>query len=485
MDKAIKKMSKKVTKIAIQAAQARTQGGSALEAQEAMTQRAIKNFEQAQLDGKDAYANLCKLKSDKLPRGVEEILARRLFSELRNLFARLKSKGISKAEFCSRHGLNDGNETSKELSRLTVRPDANSDEVKARRLRRSADKYRRLIDGIQSETGENRNHLVDRIFYGTPLHPTKQMEQFDRAEKVMHALQAIVDRIDRDLGLYEKFMEVDRLKTEYRSNGFTDNWPLSDVDSSELAAATIESTNESIINETNSCHFNNGFHEFWKGLNPESGKIEIKWNISTYFPHPEFFFVPHVKLGWLDTCNLPDRKAAPVEYKRARDKAVQHVQKIMPDHEKSIASIVASARIEWDEASASPVERGFTREFGFRDIGWIAIYPSTDKTKLLPWLYSIGEFPYLIPLNVRTLEEFENGIWVDENNNTDLLDRIFDLIGFYPDQTHVIEDGLRATASWLDHNPIFKAHELKKKAGAKDAEMMQRYLAELRNDLDA
>ncbi len=486
MEKTIKKSAKKVAKKAIRAAQGRTLINATPEAWDAMVQRAIKNQEQALLDGKDAYANLCKLKNGKLPRGVEEILAKRLHAELPQLFSCLKANGLSKAEFCSRYGLNDGNETSKELNRLTIAPGAKKDEVKARRLRRTADKYRRLIDGIQSQTGVNKSQMVDRLFRGTPLHPIKQMEQFSKAENVMNALQGIVDCIDREFGLYEKFMEVDRLKAVYRAEGSKENWPLSDdsdLDDVFGVGSGTGSTGPADADSTR--HFDNGFHEFWERRNLLTGESAIDWNHDTYFPRPEFFYVPHVKLGWVD-CWIPvDQKATPAEFAKAKEEVLKEVRAPRVDLKKSIASIVASYQVVWDNKTMAPVETNSEGWIGESNVFWLVIFPSIDKSRLVPWLHTAGEFPYLIPLSVRTLEEFRDAIWADEANESSFLDRIVNLIGYRTGQTRVIEEALRATAPWLDHNPIFKLRNAQAQADADDAEMMRRYLAELRQDGDA
>jgi hypothetical protein len=83
--------------------------------------------------------------------------------------------------------------------------------------------------------------------------------------------------------------------------------------------------------------------------------------------------------------------------------------------------------------------------------------------------------PYLLPLDIRNLDIFRDAIWLNEKEHMPAFERIKELLGYRPGACSVIEDGLRQTASWLDHNPIFKIRRQK----SNDLEMLSAFCNQL------
>ena len=98
-------------------------------------------------------------------------------------------------------GLVDG---PKEIYRLRLPYGA--DPVK-RRLRASPRNYIKLIKAISRLTGESRSVLVDRITYGTSIHPggAKDLRGVDRMQA---ALQQLVNQVDNEFDLFKKFRKT-------------------------------------------------------------------------------------------------------------------------------------------------------------------------------------------------------------------------------------------------------------------------------------
>ena len=80
----------------------------------------------------------------------------------------------------------------------------------------------------------------------------------------------------------------------------------------------------------------------------------------------------------------------------------------------------------------------------------------------MPMLYIAEEEggPYILPLDARNLEIFRDAIWLNETEHMSVFGRIKELLGYREDTPKAIEDGLRRTAPWLDHNPFFHDRQM-------------------------
>src|SRR4051812_39497833 len=126
-DKRAAKIAKRVIKQAIKEARATVAGKPEL------IQRLENSPLMGETEGRDAFANLRRLRGQKLPRGEEVVIARQLYHEVLVLKRQLRAKDIPLGVFCSRHGIADAGQSSKELHRLTLAPDKSPSEVRLRR----------------------------------------------------------------------------------------------------------------------------------------------------------------------------------------------------------------------------------------------------------------------------------------------------------------------------------------------------------------
>lgn len=493
MNNSIRKKPAKITDKAIRKAPETSRETARETRSDGLVQRIAETRIEGERDGRDAYANLKRLKNRKLPRGAEITIAMRLYGELPNLGKHLKTKGISKAEFCSLFGLQDASESSKELNRLTVAPGSSEQEIHDRRLRRHADKYRYLIDGICKITGQSQSTLADKVLMGTPLHPIEQLSALSETETVLSTLQGIVDKIDRECGLYQKFMEISRLKAAHIANGGREHWPLHPVNPDDSVLARLFGADSDIKAVERERARNTIRHDHAK--DPRFAF----WPFDTYPPAfdradglredwagvdgpPDFFFIPHVRIGIINYCNRPSRADSVKEYERALNDVLNDWWSDSEVPGMSRAALTSSFSISLDSARQCPVEQGMQRIDPI-DLAWLIIYPSKDHSQLVPMLYFVGEFPVLVPLDVRSLDALRNAIWLDETRWGSVFDRLVELIGYREGATTVIEDELRRTAAWLDYNPFFKMRQTEKNEQERDRASLHAYMRKLREDL--
>lgn len=459
-----------------------------------LLQRIAETRIEGERDGRDAYANLKRLKNRKLPTGAEITIATRLYGEVQNLGKHLKAKGISKAEFCSRCGLNDASESSKELNRLTVAPGSSVEAIRDRRLRRHADKYRLLIDGICKITGQSQSILADKVLMGTPLHPIEQFSTFSETENVLSALQGIVDKIDRECGLYQKFMEIGRLKAAHIRNGGSEHWPLFSVNPDDSALAMFLGADSDIKptereraeNTIRHEHAKDPRYAFW-AFDPISA--DINWEGNPCFEEilgavgdPDFFYIPHVRVGIVEFW-MPEIVESTQEHERAQRDSLEEWQSESDVAGESRVSLLSSFEIHWDSARQCPTVQSRQPYPNPSGLAWLIIYPRRDHAQLVPMLYSVGEIPVLSPLDIRGLDDLRNARWLDETRCASVFDRIVELIGYREGATTVIEDELRRTAAWLDHNPFFKMRQTETNERDRDTALLHAYVRKLREDL--
>ncbi|MDO8786844.1 MAG: hypothetical protein Q7J42_02055 [Sulfuritalea sp.] len=437
----------------------------------------FKRFEESNLaretEGRDAFHALRRLRGRKLPHGDEVIIARHLYDELPVLKRHLREKGMGIGEFCSRCGITDASESSKELHRLTLPPSKNPATV---RLRRAAEKYRSLVEAISKITNESVSTLADRVLRGTSLHLSKQMGSLSETEKLGAALQSIVDRVDSDFSIYVKFMEIAELKANHIAMGGTENWPLWQVTSD---CQSPEEYNRKLADAADKRF------AFWKRPLFAPGSPEAEYNPHWYpraddsgvEPGTEFFYIPHVPLGVIEFADFPNRQSDRARYDKSVQERLDDWRRIDEATEQSRITREYSVRDDWDSARLCPVGQSDPKGDYGGFFAWIIIYPMPDSSRLMPMLYMSFEegMPYMIPLDARNLVIFRDAIWLDETEHMSVFDRIKELLGYRTDTLRPIEDGFRRTAPWLDHNPLFKM----KQEHADDLQMLDAFCQKL------
>lgn len=423
--------------------------------------------------GRDAFAKLSSLQNEKLARGDEVVIASRLFHEVIGLKKCLRAKGMSLGEFCGRYELQDGGERSKELHRLTLPPNTDG---RARQLRRSALNYRRLIQGISEQTQQSVSVLADRVLRGTQLHPQAQMGSLLEVEKVQVTLQLIVDRIDEEFDLYPKFMSAAQFKAAHVAAGGNEYWPID-----FLWIGSEDPDYQACVQDAKDprkCYWG---RDIWG-----RGEVDVREFDSVNPPSPitltdsEFFYVPHVPLGIIDYCYLPDGNASTDDHLKAVEVLIKQWRAVTPGTQETSLARESSIRDGWDNERKCPVG-----QFGAEGIGrrfaWLVIYPTWDNSRLMPMIYVAYDEggPSLLPLNTRALENFRNAVWLDESRHMSVFDRIKEMLGHRQGMAREIEDGFRRTAPWFDHNPLFKLRQKLQKEQQDDMAMLDAYCKQL------
>lgn len=488
---------KKIEKVAAQIADRVIAG---IKPQSEFQRRILESDLARESEGKDALSALRRIGGKKLPSGEEVVLARRLFDEIRVLKHHLRAKKGSIGKFCRDAGISDASQSSKELHRLILAPGKNPDEI---RLRRTADKYYRLIVAISKTTKESASTLADRVLRGTSLHPAKNVENLSETEMVQAALQGIVDRIDSEFRIFAKFMDVAELKARHVSSGGKENWPKWDLDpdwfeyelevadamnpefafwqrarplwdqeefgkgKEEVDASSLESSAERLMFATTRFSSNHSPVVVNSGARQDN----------------EFFYVPHAPLGFTNCFDFhPDRRDDPVGYEKSVQRIIDHWQKIDDSTGVSLLGRSRAVTDQWNEESNEP----FGQTLNDMDScvsanhAWIVIYPTPDNSRLMPMFYMHQEESgaYLVPLDARNLNLFRDALWLDERGHMSVFDRIKELLGYFPGTPKVIEDGFQRTAPWLDHNPFFKMRDEKTEDLRLLTDFCQRYWAE-------
>jgi hypothetical protein len=402
-------------------------------------------------EGKDAWTALKRLRGENLPSGDEVIIARRLHREVHALKARLRDAGLGIGKFATDAGLGNEGDYSKELYRITLSPEKDPDKV---RLRKSAAKYRDLIAAISRYTKESVSSLANRLLMGTSLHPA-DAKDWDEVEQVQVALQAMVDIVDREYGLYMTYMETAEEKAEHAKSMGELRWPHYDADVTEFDLAGKEVPEwEADMNRLDFLDACNPQHAFWMHTTKLRRSPDFWWPISHdsgCLQDDGFFYVPHVHLGYIDIFNIPHPDAVGKEANQKLSLLIEGIR----DELRQEGEI---PRDDWDEENLAPVGQTTSLGVSTHYHAWIIIYPTPDNLRLMPMLYVAHEEggPYILPLDAGNLNLMRKAYWVSSSEVTSVFERIKQLLGYVPRSQKVILEGLRRTAPWLKHNPILK-----------------------------
>ncbi len=458
MGKIVKKQAKKIAEdfIGLAKDEARALISSSAEVANSLFKKVQAANLARETEGRDAWSNLKRLGGQKLPVGDELVIARHLFDEMVAVKKLLRLQNVGIGQFCIKNKISDASESSKELHRLVLSPGKNPDSI---RLRRSAGKYRNLIEAISKTTKESSSSLADRVLRGTSLHPAN-VEGLTETEMVHAALQRIVNKIDDEFGVHAKFMEIAELKARHIAEGGAIHWPLWEPCRWENLSPEEAQAYEREIEDAKDKRF-----AFWKRphdpVDPLNPLDEFRpWPMaygSGVLQNSDFFYVPHVALGVVEYADLPGRDVSPAVYEAVVQRAVARWCEMRDGKGWSIKDEWAVAD-DWDEKSQRPVGQVDPTSGRGSEFAWIVIYPMPDGSRLMPMLYIPHQEggAYLLPLDSRNLEIFREAIWIGEAGYMTVFDRIKELLGYRPGSQRAIEEGFRRTTPWLDHNPFFK-----------------------------
>lgn len=442
---------------------------------------------QWEADGKDAWSALKRLGAKDLPRGDEVILARNLYREFPRLKHELKMQGIKLGSFCERAGLGSVGNYSKELHRMMLAPNTQPEKV---RVRRSASKYRWLLEAMAKVFKVSCSTLAHQLMSGMSLHPANA-EVREEAEEVQGMLQVLVNTVDKEFGLFADFVETAALKARHAAEGGSCRWPHWDA---ELRASAFEPPAPTLLEEQIVGNLNRFFsnepmpwaapmripeearaasmiaraYECEAAMDPDRAywqeaitKRDNSHEVWFYGPTPsgcwvddDFFYVSHAYLGYGEgVLNPIDPALGYVEHATA-------IEKLRDDALRVFEQYGVAPDDDWDEEAQKP--KGQTSSMGdamARYHAWLVAYPSPDNSCLMPVLLVPVEEcgPVLIPLDVVTLAALRDVHWVTPDGQVEkFLVRIKRLIGYLPGQPKVILESLRRTAPWLKANPFMK-----------------------------
>lgn len=449
-------------------------------------------------EGKDAWSALCRLGNTKLPKGDEVILARSLHAEYPRLKTMLKAKHIYLGDFCSDANLGHKDTYSKELHRMMLPPGATPEKIG---LRRSANKYRDLLEAMASTYGVSPSSLASHLMLGMSIHPANADER-SQLGLVQALLQGIIDRVDQEYGLFRTFMETAELKAKHAQEGGSCRWPHWDASSrfenflptdvaamksllalgldpavdysdTELQAAESTARKAELVSAMDRSR------AYWESPPSRKDKSLYSWLCNSAcgsYMADEFFYVPHVYIGYGEgICNSPAGDPNTQEFKQAIAQLCEQALATFKTYGLQPAD-------EWNEETQQPFGQLSSMTDAMAHYhAWLIAYPSPDNLRLMPMLLLPVEEggPILIPLDIITLSWLKKTYWVGPEGKTKpFFDRIQDLIGCQEHSPKVILEGLRRTAPWLQKNPFMKL----KKAEKADQEYIRAFLTYLSGD---
>ena len=244
-----------------------------------------------QKQGDDAWSALKKLGQQNLPDGDEIILARNIYKEYSALKDILKKKGIKRGEFFEEI---DTVGSSKEFDRMVLAPDANP--IK-KRVRKSALKYRNLLEGMMKALDTSRTNFLNRVMRGTSL-CKNNFESSDEIDRIQCVLDAIVSKVDKEFDIFATFKETAVLKAAHAKKGGKCRWPQGDADwRSGFIPPQFDPSNGDVHNEIESAQ-DVRFAYWAKFLLQRDVFFGVSGQESGCWIDDEFFHVPHAYLGY-------------------------------------------------------------------------------------------------------------------------------------------------------------------------------------------
>jgi hypothetical protein len=340
--------------------------------------------------------------------------------------------------------------SSRELYRLRL---AEGEDPGKKQLRRSFGPYRVLAQAVAAMTGEPQTKVLRELVGRTRFDELQaKLAEWDRVDAVAGLLRDLVDRLNEEFGwsaLYRRTAEV-RV-----ASGGKLTWPLQpneyyEPSPQEIAAKETESFERKLQASVDPARM-----YYADGSERAASGISKQYIDNDQLQDERFFFVPHARVGYLAAWDLPKRSEEPLLYHLLRAESIAWERK-EPDGMKE-------PEIGWDAERQEPtghVDGGARIYCGSttQSYAWLIAYPSPlDHGTIVPALYVPGEETgaWLMPLDRSTLAAVEDGIWLDRENDSTLIERLEVLLG--ADQTDgmcPLERDLRLTGPWLALNPV-------------------------------
>lgn len=340
--------------------------------------------------------------------------------------------------------------SSRELYRLRL---AEGEDPGKKQLRRSFGPYRVLAESVAAMTGEPQTKLLRELVGRTRFDELKgKMAEWDRIDAVCDLLQDLVNRLNEEFGwsaLYRRTAEV-RLASKGQLT-----WPLQPNEyhapsPHEIAANETESFERKLQASADPARM-----YYADRSQIAASSISREYIDNDQLQDERFFFVPHARVGYLIAWDLPKRSEDPLRHHVLRAESIAW--------EREETDGMKAPEIGWDAERQEPkghVDGGARTYCGSttQSYAWLIAYPSPlDHGTIVPALYRPCEETgaWLMPLDRSTLAAVEDGIWLDRENDSTLIERLEVLLG--ADQTDgmcPLERDLRLTGSWLALNPV-------------------------------
>ena len=397
-------------------------------------------------------------KKERLEKSDRETIGRNLWSE----FEKYKYEHKGKlGELFGKAGLEP-----KEKARLTLPPGKSGKD-----LRTEVAPYLQLIKALANQTGEDIELLADRVLFGTKFHPVSS-SKLQETQLILDALQVAVDRIDQEFHLWEQCKTIEEIRKPreepyeeaLRSDGEADRVEEEkhpDASGAHLAGTPVEKwwpLEKFLLHYLQSEKLDNErkpVNAFWL----KTYQYNDPWAAGVWSGESIFFF-PHIYLGpaidWpagkLESCEEDSCwvgiRTDPEPFVKFDDGSQEyHVHLRDPKTEKVHHGGV---EFDWDMSPAMSLAAR-----------WLIIYPDPEARRLIPAVFSRGEFiaTGLLPLSARLIAEFDDlNRWqyVGRDGAPTLLQRLKVLTGFGAGDFKV-KDAWRETAARFHLNPIFKS----------------------------
>lgn len=338
--------------------------------------------------------------------------------------------------------------------------------------------YRRFIEALarkaasaqQTDEEQEKYLIADRVLLGTRGHLVRR-DKLQEAQLILDALQIAVDRIDREFNLWAQCMTIKEIR-EPREAAYVDAVAREDQ---AVAKAELQ------LDDTSIPHTADEIIEKWWPLEPFQLtfdgrsintliKPENAFWCRTYQYHDSWaagawsgesiFFFPHCYLGpaieWRDgRPEEPEKDEMWVDIGTDPEPFAQ-----FDDVLKQYRVSLRDPRTGEESHAADDFDWGMSQAMSVA-ARWLIIYPDAEAKRLIPALFSRGEFASteLLPLSARLIAEFgdsKHWQYVGRDGAPTLLQRLKDLTGFVTGGFEV-RDRWHETAERFHLNPIFRS----------------------------
>ena len=323
---------------------------------------------------------------------------------------------------------------------------------------------RKAASAQQKDEIQEKYLIADRVLLGTRYHPVSR-DKLEEAQLILKALQAAVDQIDREFNLWAQCMTIKEIR-EPREAAYVGALAREDqVALEEFQRDNLPRLADEIVDKwwplelTWDAQSRKPFepvNAFW--CRPY--QYHDSWAAGVWSGESIFFF-PNCYLGpAIEWCDGRPEESENDEWRRVDigtdpepfvqfDEVSREYRVYLRDPQTGEESH-AGDEYDWGMSQAMSLAAR-----------WLIIYPDPVAKRLIPALFSRGEFAWteLLPLSDRLIAEFgdsKHWEYVGRDGAPTLLQRLKNLTGFITGGFEV-SDKWRETAKHFHWNPIFRS----------------------------